>query len=112
MNALVEFKIDPATPLVDSLVHGIEIFSLKETIDCMASAIELTQEKLSDESKEYRDMQMILCTLEAVSKAAEELAGSETHAPGALGFKNTMEQQKRRTILAHMLLNISQLKVM
>lgn len=112
MSALPEFQIDPSTPLVDSLVNGIEVFSLKETIDCLASAIELRQEKLSDETKEYRDLQMILCTLEAVSKAAEELAGSETHAPGALEFKKMMEQQKRRTILSLMQLNIDQIKVL
>lgn len=108
---LVDFKVDPTTPLTDVLAKGIDKFSLKETIDCLISAIELRQEKLSDESKEYRDMQMIHNSLEAVSKAAEVLAGTETHAGGSV-FKKTIEQQKRRTILAEMLLNIAQIKVM
>lgn len=112
MNAIVEFKIDPAAPLVEALVHGIEVFSTKETIDCLISAIELWQEKLSDESKEYRDLQMILCSLEAVSKAAEILAGTETNVTGALGLKKTIEQKKRRGILAGMVLNMAQIKVM
>lgn len=113
MNALIkELEIDPSTPLTDSLAKGIEIFSLKETIDCLISAIELCQGKLSDESKEYRDMQMIHNSLEAVSHAAEVLAGTETHVSDAMEFKKTIEQQKRRVILAEMLLDIGQVKVM
>lgn len=113
MNALIkELEIDPSTPLTDSLAKGIEIFGTKETIDCLISAVELRQEKLPDESKEYRDLQMIHNSLEAVSHAAEVLTGSETHVNDAMEFKKTIEQQKRRTILAEMLLDIGHIKVM
>lgn len=112
MNALAEFKIDPATPLVDSLVNGIEVFSLKETIDCLISAIELQQEKSDEESKEYKSNKLIIDTLTEVSKMTEELSAMEVHATHETwAFRVMREQQKRRTILAETMFRLATIKV-
>lgn len=112
MSALPEFKIDPSTPLTDALSNGIKLFSLKETIDCLISAIELSQEKLDEESKEYKNNQLIMAAMTEVSGMTEELNAMEVHATHETwAFKVMKEQQKRRRILADTLLNIASIKV-
>lgn len=99
--------------LIEDQARSIEKYGLKETLDCLISAIELRQEKLSDESKEYKNLQLILETLESVSKAEESLEAMEVHAIHETeAFRIMREQQKRRRIMADMLLNIAQIKVM
>ena len=113
MNAVPEFQIDPSTPLTDSLTKAIKIFGLKETIDCLISAIELGQEQFDDECKEFKNKQLIIDSLTQVSSMAECLSALEVHAIHETHeFKVMQEQQKRRRIMADMLLNIAQIEVM
>ena len=62
---------DEQKELIVYLQGSIEKFGLKETIDCLISAIELRQESLEDDSKEYKDLQLLAGIMTSVSTAAD-----------------------------------------
>jgi hypothetical protein len=98
---------------IETIQKVIENHSLKDTIDCQVSALEVLQEKLSDTSKEYKNYQLILQIQEAVSKAADCLDAINIRTtPENEGYLPRFEQQARRRILADLLLDIAQIKVM
>lgn len=94
---------DPQVKLIEKTEKAIRDYSLKETIDCLISAIEVNQEGLPDESERMRDLDLIKAFLEAVSGAAEDLS-EDTQA--GLGCK-----QIRRRARDRFLINIADVKV-
>ena len=103
---------DEQKELILKLLGSIEKFGLKETIDCLISAIELRQESLEDDSKEYKDLQLLAGIMTSVSTAADALNAAKVEfTPETHSYRLMLEQQKRRVILAEMVLNIAQVKV-
>ncbi len=103
MNNISTLFDDPQVALIQDIEKSIAQYSLKETIDCEISAIELRKDKLSDDSEEFKDLEFVHGAFEALAKLAENLSED---AKTGLGCR-----QIRRRARDRFLIDIADIKV-
>lgn len=121
MNAQLEFKIDPSKALTARMVEDIKTIGVTQSIYCLAYAIDSRNKEIeiemkrfsaTDESKGYKDRELLAKSLTEIARMAEELVAMKVEASHeSQSFVSHQEKARRRTILAHTMLDLACIKV-
>lgn len=93
MNHISILFEDPQVTLIQDIEKSIQEYSLKETIDCEISAVELRRDRFSDEAEEHKDLDLVVQSFEALAKLAENLSVDATTTNGCRDIRQNAKEQ-------------------